>query len=56
MMGRGGYDPKGRTLKDLLRPLAGQVSIRARLRFHPHNTYVDASGIRHPARRADAAR
>jgi hypothetical protein len=40
MMGRGGYDPKGRTLKDLLRPLDGQVSIRARLRFHPHNNYV----------------
>jgi hypothetical protein len=40
MLGRGGFDQKGRTLKDLLRPLAGQVSIRARLRFHPHNSYV----------------
>lgn len=40
MMARGGYDPKGRTLKDVLRPLDGQVSIRARLRFHPHNNYV----------------
>jgi len=40
MMGRGGYDPKGRTLRDVLRPLDGQVSIRARLRFHPHNNYV----------------
>jgi hypothetical protein len=40
MMARGGYDPKGRTLKDLLRPLMGQVSIRARLRFHPQNSYV----------------
>ena len=40
MMARGGYDQKGRTLKDLLRPLEGQVSIRARLRFHPHNNYV----------------
>jgi hypothetical protein len=40
MMGRGGYDAKGRTLKDVLRPLDGQVSIRARLRFHPHNNYV----------------
>ena len=39
-MARGGYDPKGRTLKDVLRPLDGQVSIRARLRFHPHNNYV----------------
>jgi hypothetical protein len=40
MMARGGFDPKGRTLKDLLRPFEGQVSIRARLRFHPHNSYV----------------
>lgn len=40
MMGRGGFDQKGRTLKDVLRPLGGQVSIRARLRFHPHNSYV----------------
>ena len=40
MMGRGGYDPKGRTLKDVLRPRAGQVSIRARLRFHPLNNYA----------------
>jgi hypothetical protein len=39
-MARGGYDSKGRTLKDLLAPLVGQVSIRARLRFHPHNSYV----------------
>ena len=40
MMARGGFDPKGRTLRDLLRPLGGQVSIRARLRFHPQNNYV----------------
>ncbi len=40
MFGRGGFDQKGRTLKDVLRPLAGQASIRARLRFHPHNSYV----------------
>jgi len=40
VMARGGYDLKGRTLKDLLRPLGGQVSIRARLRFHPQNNYV----------------
>ena len=39
MVGRGGYDPKGRTIRDVLRPLAGQVSIRARLRFHPLNNY-----------------
>jgi hypothetical protein len=40
MMARGGFDSKGRSLKDLLRPLNGQMSIRARLRFHPHNNYV----------------
>jgi len=40
MMGRGGFDSRGRTLKDILRPLGGQVSIRARLRFHPQNNYV----------------
>ena len=40
MMARGGFDPKGRTLKDLLRPLEGQLSIRVRLRFHPQNNYV----------------
>lgn len=40
MLGRGGFDQKGRTLRDLLKPLSGQVSIRARLRFHPHNSYV----------------
>lgn len=40
MMARGGYDTKGRTLKDLLRPRHGQVSIRARLRLHPHNNYI----------------
>lgn len=39
MMGRGGYDPKGRTLKDVLKPRGGQVSIRARVRFHPLNNY-----------------
>ena len=40
MVGRGGFDPKGRTLKDVLGPVVGQVSIRARLRFHPLNNYV----------------
>jgi hypothetical protein len=40
MMARGGYDTKGRTIKDLLRSRTGQVSIRARLRFHPLNNYV----------------
>ena len=40
VMARGGFDSKGRTLKELLRPVEGQVSIRTRLRFHPHNSYV----------------
>ena len=40
MVGRGGFDPKGRTFKDVLRPVTGQVSIRARLRFHPLNNYA----------------
>jgi hypothetical protein len=39
MVGRGGYDPKGRTIKDMLKPRVGQVSLRARLRFHPLNNY-----------------
>lgn len=40
MMARGGYDTKGRTIKDLLRPRIGQVSVRAQLQFHPHNIYT----------------
>jgi len=40
MMARGGYDTKGRSVRDLLRPLSGQVSLRARLRFHPQNSYT----------------
>ena len=39
MMARGGFDTKGRTIKDALRPVTGQVSIRGRLRFHPQNSY-----------------
>ena len=40
MMARGGYDSKGRTIRDLLRPRIGQVSVRAQLQFHPHNNYT----------------
>lgn len=40
MMARGGFDPKGRTIKDVLQPLGGQLSFRVRLRFHPQNNYV----------------
>jgi hypothetical protein len=40
MMARGGFDTKGRTLKDILRPFTGQVSLRAELRFHPQNYYA----------------
>jgi len=39
MLARGGFDTKGRTLMDVLRPMTGQVSLRARLRFHPQNSY-----------------
>ena len=42
MMARGGYDSKGRTLKDILLPLRGQVVIRALVRLHPLNTYSTA--------------
>ena len=45
MLARGGYDPKGRSLKDLLRPRAGQVALRVRLRFHPLNVYVTLPSI-----------
>jgi len=41
MAARGGYDQKGRTLKDILRPTTGQVLVKARIRFHPLNSYVD---------------
>ena len=45
MAARGGYDQKGRTLKDTLKALTGQVTIRARVRFHPLNTYVGVPPI-----------
>jgi hypothetical protein len=40
-MGRGSTDQKGRTLKDVLRKSSGQLFVRARLRFHPLNSFVD---------------
>ena len=45
MLARGGYDAKGRSLKDLLRPTVGQVTVRARLRFHPLNVYVTLPSV-----------
>ena len=39
MMARGGYDSKGRTLKDLLSAKHGQVVVRVELRLHPLHTY-----------------
>lgn len=39
MFARGGFDERGRTMKDGLKPWAGRVSIRMRLRFHPQNTF-----------------
>ena len=40
MVARGGYDRKGRTLADMLQRWKGQVSIKIRFRFHPHNSYA----------------
>ena len=45
MLARGGFDSKGRTLRDLLLPLRGQVSIRIRLRFHPLHSYTGMPAI-----------
>jgi hypothetical protein len=45
MLARGGYDAKGRSLKDLLRSKMGHVAIRARLRFHPLNVYVTLPSV-----------
>ena len=39
-LARGGYDAKGRTLRDLLQKWRGQVSIKARMRFHPQHSYA----------------
>ncbi|MSO56884.1 MAG: hypothetical protein EXQ55_08195 [Acidobacteria bacterium] len=38
-LARGGYDAKGRTLKELLSRWRGQVSIKLRARFHPRHLY-----------------
>ena len=40
MFARGGFDSKGRTLRDMLQRWRGQVSIRTRVRFHPQHSYV----------------
>ena len=40
MFARGGFDSKGRTLRDTLHHWRGQVSIRTRIRFHPQHSYV----------------
>jgi hypothetical protein len=45
MLARGGFDSKGRTLRDLLLPWRGQVSIRTRLRFHPLHSYTAMPAI-----------
>ncbi len=38
-LARGGYDARGRTLKQILQKWRGQVSIRIQVRFHPHHSY-----------------
>jgi hypothetical protein len=40
MIARGGFDSKGRTLKQVLQPFRGRVSIRTRVRFPPLHAYV----------------
>jgi hypothetical protein len=44
MVARGGYDANGRTLKQMLEGSKGRVSIKARLRFHPHHSYASLPG------------
>jgi hypothetical protein len=39
MMARGGYDSKGRTLKDILKESRGQLAIRVEVVLHPLHTY-----------------
>ena len=45
MVARGGYDQQGRTLKEILEPASARVSLRARVRFHPLNTYIHLPAI-----------
>jgi len=45
MFARGGFDSKGRTLRDTLQRWRGQVSIRTRVRFHPQHSYVALPAI-----------
>lgn len=45
MLARGGFDSKGRTLRDILQRWRGQVSIRTRVRFHPQHSYVALPAI-----------
>src|SRR5438128_9950951 len=45
IVAQGGTDLSGRSVKEMVRPWKGRVSIRTRLRFHPQNTYGDIPPI-----------
>src|SRR5712692_734963 len=45
ILAQGGTGLSGRGVKDMVRPWKGRASIRARLRFHPQNTYGDIPPI-----------
>jgi hypothetical protein len=45
MLARGGFDAKGHTLRDILKHLQGQVSIRTSVSFHPLHSYPDIPPI-----------
>ena len=45
MVARGGYDARGRTLKQLVEPWRGQVAIKVVVRFHPQHRYSTVPAI-----------
>ena len=47
MVARGGTGLSGHSIKEMVRPWKGRVSIRTRLRFHPQNTYGDVPLVEH---------
>ena len=45
MLARGGFDSSGKTLREMLLPWKGQVSIRTRVRFHPQHAFTSVPAI-----------
>ena len=45
MVARGGFDAKGQTLKQILDASKGRVTVKARLRFHPHHSYATVPSV-----------